>query len=104
MPKLLSRSKHEEFKSNSAFQIKDQKEKRVKSEEKWSIEKFGSCSTVPPTARSCFLRYALFAYAFGFFPFYLCNSLPILVFFNYPYTEHLYKSQFVQIKRGQSIK
>ena len=28
MPKLLSRSKHEEFESNSALQIKDQKERR----------------------------------------------------------------------------
>ena len=73
MPKLLSRSQHEEFKSNSALQIKDQKERRAKSEEKWSTAKFGSCSTVPrssivpPAARSFFLRYALFAFAFGFF-------------------------------------
>ena len=88
MPKLLSRSKHEEFESNSALQIRDQKERRAKSEEKWSIAKFGSCSTVPSSssvphaARSCFLRYALFAFAFGFFfPFYPCNSLPILFFF-----------------------
>ena len=36
MPKLLSRSKQEEFKSNSALQIKDQKERRAKCEEKWS--------------------------------------------------------------------
>ena len=28
MPKLLSRSKHEEFESNSALQIKDNKERR----------------------------------------------------------------------------
>ena len=28
MPKLLSRSKHEEFESNSALQIRDQKEKK----------------------------------------------------------------------------
>ena len=34
MPNLLTRSKHEEFKSNSAFQIKGQKERRAKSEEK----------------------------------------------------------------------
>ena len=34
MPKLLSRSKHEEFKSNSALHIKDQKERKTKSEEK----------------------------------------------------------------------
>ena len=86
MLKLLSRSKHEEFKSNSTLQIKDQKEKRAKSEEKLSIAKFGSystvpsSSTVPPATRSYFLRYAPFAFAFGFFPFYPCNSLPILVF------------------------
>ena len=36
MPKLLSTSKHEEFESNSALQIKDQKERRAKCEEKWS--------------------------------------------------------------------
>ena len=36
MPKLLSRSKHEEFESNSALKIKDQKERRAKCEEKWS--------------------------------------------------------------------
>ena len=86
MPKLLSRSKHEEFESNSSLQIRSQKERREKSEEKWSIMKFGSCSTVPSSstvphaARSYFLRYALFAFIFGFFPFYPCNSLPILVF------------------------
>ena len=107
MPKLLSRSKHEEFKSNSALQIKDQKERRAKSEEKWSIAKFGSCSTVPssssipPAARSCFLRYALFAFAFGFFPFYPCNILSsdfgFFFFCNFPYTEHLYKPQSVKI-------
>ena len=29
MPNLLSRSKHEEFESNSALQIRNQKERRV---------------------------------------------------------------------------
>ena len=50
MPKLLSRSKHKEFKSNSALQIRDQKERREKSEEKWSTagilqgcENFATC-------------------------------------------------------------
>ena len=38
MPKLLSQSKYEELESNSALQIKDQKERRAKSEEKWSTE------------------------------------------------------------------
>ena len=56
MPKLLSRSKHEEFESNSSLQIRSQKERRAKSEEKWSIAKFGSCSTVPSssTVPSCY--------------------------------------------------
>ena len=64
-----------------------------------------SSSTVPPAARSCFSRYTLFAFTFGFFPFYPCNNLPILVFFcNFPYTEHLYKSQFVQIKKQTSLR
>ena len=81
MPKLLSRSKHEEFKSNSTLQIKDQKERRAKCEEKHHCRKASPASTVPPAARSCFSRYTLFAFTFGFFPFYPCNSLPILVFF-----------------------
>ena len=34
MPKLLSRSKHEEFESNSALQIRDQKERRVENAKK----------------------------------------------------------------------
>ena len=73
MQKLLSRSKHEEFMSNSALQIKDQKERREKCEEKHHCRKAStastvpSSSTVPPAARSCFLRYALFAFAFAFF-------------------------------------
>ena len=46
MPRLLSRSKYEEFESNSLLQIISQKERRAKSEEKWSIAKFGSYSTV----------------------------------------------------------
>ena len=33
MPKLLSRSKHEEFKSNSALQIKDQRKEYQETEE-----------------------------------------------------------------------
>ena len=46
MPKLLSRSKHEEFESNSSLKIRSQKERRAKSEEKGSIAKFGSYSAV----------------------------------------------------------
>ena len=110
MPKLLSRSKHEEFESNSALQIRDQKERREENTRKlehlrnWFLQ---HCSYLPalflpaalflPVARSCFLRYALFAFVFSFFPFYPCTSLLILVFFcNFPYTEHLYKPQSVK--------
>ena len=98
MLKLLSRSKHEEFKSNSTLQIKDQKERRAKCEEKHHCRKASptstvpSSSTVPPAARSCFSRYTLFAFAFGFFPFYPYNNLPILVFFVTSLTLSIYIS------------
>ena len=59
MPKLLSRSKHEEFKSNSALQIKDQKERRAKCEEKrehcrsaFATATVHPTSTVPPASCS----------------------------------------------------
>ena len=98
MPKLLSRSKHKEFKSNSTLQIKYQKERRAKCEEKHHFRKASpastvpSSSTVPPATRSCFSRYTLFAFAFGFFPFYPCNNLPILVFFVTSLTLSIYIS------------
>ena len=83
MPKLLSRSKHEEFESNSSLQIRSQKERRAKSEEKWSIAKFASCSTVHLSSEHCsscspcspaFHAFVVFVAIFGFFPFYPCNS------------------------------
>ena len=98
MPKLLSQSKHEEFKSNSTLQIKDQKERRAKCEEKHHCRKASlastvpSSSTIPPAARSCFSRYTLFAFDFGFFPFYPCYYLPILVFFVTSLTLSIYIS------------
>ena len=39
MPKLLSRSGHEEFKSNSTLQIKDQKERRAENTKKMEHSK-----------------------------------------------------------------
>ena len=66
MPKLLSRSKHKEFKSNSSLQIRSQKERRAKSEEKWSIAKLGSCSTVHPTA-PVLLHFTLLLFLLQFF-------------------------------------
>ena len=110
MPKLLSRSKHEEFKSNSTLQIKDQKERRAKCEEKHHYRKASpastvpSSSTVPPAARSCFSRYTLFAFAFGFFHFTPIITFRFWFFCNFPYTEHLYKPRFVQIKKQTSLR
>ena len=76
MPKLLSRSKHEEFESNSSLQIRSQKERRAKNEEKWSIAKFASCSTFDLSNKhysSCspcspaFHAFVVFVAIFGFF-------------------------------------
>ena len=77
MPKLLSRSKHEEFKSNSTLQIKDQKERRAKCEEKHHCRKASPASTVPASQHcascnplfSCISRTFCFCYNFWFFSF-----------------------------------
>ena len=82
MPKLLSRSKHEEFKSNSTLQIKDQKERKAKCEEKHHCRKASPASTVHSSstvhpAASCspaFHAPFVFATIFGFSPFYPCFS------------------------------
>ena len=85
MPKLLSRSKHEEFKSNSTLQIKDQKERRAKTEEQCTTAGmlFLRALFLPPsTVPSCspcspaFHAFVLFVTVFGFSPFYpCCNHL-----------------------------
>ena len=85
MPKLLSRSKHEEFKLNSTLQIKYQKERRAKCEENWTLqESFSSvhCTHLQRTVPSCspcspvFHAFVLFVIVFGFSPFYpCCNHL-----------------------------
>ena len=76
MPNLLSRSKHEEFESNSALQIKDQKEIREKCEEIWSTA--GVLFPLPlcilralfmQPLFSCISRMVVFATVFGFFLF-----------------------------------
>ena len=80
MPNLLSRSKHEEFKSNSALQIKDQKERRAKSEEKnGALQNLVPAALFPTPAScehcscsplfSCISRIVVFATIFGFSPF-----------------------------------
>ena len=42
MPKLLSRSKNEEFESNSAFQIRNQEERIAENRGNWSTCEIGS--------------------------------------------------------------
>ena len=105
MPKLLSRSKHEEFESNSALQIKNPKERREKCEEKWSTG--GVFLPLPlcilralflQPLFSCISCMVVFATIFGVLP--ILSLVIALVFFfffcNFIYTEHLYKPQSVQ--------
>ena len=85
MPKLLSRSKHEEFESNSALQIRDQKERREenisKLEHLRNLVPAGhcsSCSTIHPSSQcSPLLQFDVVTFLlhfFGFFPFCPCNN------------------------------
>ena len=76
MLKLLSRSKHEEFKSNSALQIKDQKEKREENTKKmehymnaFPASTVHPASTVPPAA--CSLAFHASVFLLHFFCFFL---------------------------------
>ena len=82
MPKLLSRSKHQEFESNSALQIRDQKERRVENAKKlelqeiWQAAKFSQVALfilpatihILATVPSC-CPFLLF-FSFGFLPFF----------------------------------
>ena len=77
MPKLLSRSKHEEFEPNSALQIKDQKERRAKCEEKWSTA--GVLLPLPLCIlRALFLQQPVLLYFTPQFFCYIFLFLPIL--------------------------
>ena len=81
MPKLLSRSKHKEFESNSALQIRDQKERRAENaknlelQETWHAAKFSQVALfIMPapihnsaTVPSC-CPFLIFV-SFGFLPF-----------------------------------
>ena len=86
MPKLLSRSKREEFESNSALQIRDQKERRAENTKKMELAKFASCEhcsclqpatvyllfdVVPSLFQFLFLLILSLVIAFGFS--FFCN-------------------------------
>ena len=49
MPKLLSRSKHEKFESNSALQIRDQKERRAENARKLKLPFWQAAKISQPT-------------------------------------------------------
>ena len=120
MPKLLSRSKHEKFESNSALQIRDQKERRAENARKLKLQfdklqKFGNLlnfagcefsqpadtvhsSTIHP-ATPVLLHFTHLLFWLQYFVssyFNPCNSFCFGLFCNFPYTEHLYKTQSVQ--------
>ena len=50
MPKLLSQSTHEEFESNSALQIRDQKERRVENAKKLELQEIWQAAKLSQVA------------------------------------------------------
>ena len=99
MPKLLSRSKHEEFESNSALQIRDEKERRVENAE--NLEhcrnaSYAYCSSCLPLFMSLaatvhlFFTLSCFCYNFLFLPI-LSLLIPydLGFFVIFPCSEHI---------------
>ena len=87
MPKLLSRLKHEEFESNSALQIRDQKERREENTRKlehlrnWFLQ---HCAQLQHCSSYCpFLLFTLcpICICFWFFPILTLVIAFVLVFF-----------------------
>ena len=81
MPKLLSRSKHEEFKSNSALQIRDEKERRGENAKNLELQEIPTCTVHAPDIIHpsniillLFHAFVVFVAIFRFFPFRPCNS------------------------------
>ena len=110
MPKLLSRSKHEEFESNSALQIRYKKERRVENSRKVELQEFLHVEKLlmPATIHyatvhilalfSCYFTLLLFLLQFfvsSYFVLVIAFSFSFF-FGNFLYTEHLYKSQSIQ--------
>ena len=76
MPKLLSRSKHEEFESNSAFQIRNQEERIAENKGNWSTCEIGSCKHCASYA--LFLQQPVLLHFTPQFVCYIFLFLPIL--------------------------
>ena len=110
MPKLLSQSKHEEFESNSALQIRYQKERSAENARKVELHEFLHVEKLllPATIHlatvhisalfSCYFKLLLFLLQFFVSShFVLVIAFSFSFFFgNFIYTEHLYKSPSVQ--------
>ena len=95
MPKLLSRSKHEEFESDFALQIRDEKERRVENTENLELQEIPT-RTVPSYCSFLLFDASDFCYNFLFLP-----ILSLLIpcdfgcFCNFPFVLSIYKPQSV---------
>ena len=81
MLKLLSQSKHEEFESNPALQIIDEKERRAENEKNLELQEIPTRTvhapdTIHPSSNILLLFhvFVIFVAIFRFFPFRPCNS------------------------------
>ena len=110
MPKLLSRSKHEEFKSNSALQIRYQKERRAENARKVELQEILHVEKLFMralfTCLTLFIKQPLFILPFPFcclfcflFFFFFLPILSIVIAFgfdfffcNFPCSEHYISS------------
>ena len=102
MPKLLSRSKHEEFESNLAFQIINQEERIAENRGNWSTcEHYASCAlcilrTVPPAACSPAFHASVFLLHFFVSSYFNpCNKFRSWFLLYFPLTLSIYQPQFV---------
>ena len=95
MPKLLSRSKHEEFESDLALQIRDEKERRAENAENLELQEIPT-RTVPSFCP--FLLFEVLDFCYNFF---FLSILSLLIpcdfgcFCNFPFVLSIYKPQFV---------
>ena len=99
MPKLLSQSKHEEFESDLALQIRDEKERRIDNAKNLELQEIHThtihaADTIHPTATVHLLFDAsYFCYNFLFLPILsLVIAFGFDFFGNFPCSEHYISS------------
>ena len=102
MPKLLGRSKHKEFESNLAFQIRNQEERIAENRGNWSTCELVPTSTVHPAhcsssgLFSCISRLSFLLHFFVSSYFNPCNKFRSWFLLYFPLTLSIYQPQFVQ--------